>query len=248
MDTLSKWLLLMGSALAIVVGIAMYSLIAATQGARQPLVPVVVARYDIPERTLFTAANVDDLLQISHLPAEIVPRRALAEPLAVIGKATTTSLQAGEILLNSPDRIAASEGPSARPAATIPRDKVALAINATESVNVAGTLQAGDRVDVIATWNVPDGASITQHLFQDIRVFAAGRWQTDARAPQQAGTVTLLLDHQEALILEYLLQTGGHISLALRRFDQGGDIITEPITTETLLRRLNVAPPTALQR
>jgi hypothetical protein len=40
------------------------------------------------------------------------------------------------------------------------------------------------------------------------------------------------------VILEYLLQSGGHISIALRRFDQGDDVPTEPATAETLTRRL----------
>jgi hypothetical protein len=39
------------------------------------------------------------------------------------------------------------------------------------------------------------------------------------------------------------LQTGGHIALALRRFDQGIDIPTEPVTAEALTRRVLGAPP-----
>jgi Flp pilus assembly protein CpaB len=130
----------------------------------------------------------------------------------------------------------------------IPRDKVAVAIPATDAVTVAGALQAGDRVDVIGTWTRPNGQNVTQSIFQDVRVFAVGRWQGSsggglpaAVAPGGSGnpssTITLLLDYQQAIIAEYLLQSGGHISIALRRFDQGEDVPTEPATAETLARR-----------
>jgi hypothetical protein len=63
-------------------------------------------------------------------------------------------------------------------------------------------------VDVIVTWTRSNAPAITQALFQDIQVFAVGRWQGDGQplaARTATGTVTLLLEHQQALALEYLL-------------------------------------------
>ncbi len=253
MDTTSKLLFGVGAALALVVGLAVYLAVSSAQAFGRSTTTVVVARQAIPERTLFTGTNVDQLLTTRQLPTDVVPADALTRPGEAIGKANTTPLAAGEIVLGTPDRLASGEGASARPAATIPRDKVALAIPATDAVAVAGAVQPGDRVDVIATWSRTSGQSVAQDIFQDVRVFAVGPWRGSSGGPvagavsaaTSAATgggptsaITLLLDYQQAVILEYLLQNGGHVSLALRRFDQGDDVPTEPVTAESLTRRL----------
>jgi Flp pilus assembly protein CpaB len=122
---------------------------------------------------------------------------------------------------------------------------IALAITATDSISVAGALQPGDRVDVLATLVRPNGPAVTQAIFQDVRVFAVGRWQSDAqqRATNNAAastapsTVTLLLRHQQALVVENLLQTGARVSLALRRLDQSGEVSTDPVTPDSVARQ-----------
>jgi Flp pilus assembly protein CpaB len=256
-DTTSKWLFGIGAALALLVGVAVYVAVTAATGFGRGTTTVVVARQEVPERTLFTGANVGDLLTTRQVPADAAPTGALRQPSDAIGKATTRSLAAGEVVLGTPDRLASGEGAGARAAAVIPRDKVAVAIPATDAVTVAGALQAGDRVDVIGTWTRPNGQNATQNLFHDVRVFAVGRWQGSggglpgaAAAPSAGGataTITLLLDYQQAVVVEYLLQSGGHVSIALRRFDQGDDMPTEPATAETLTRRFfggdGLAPP-----
>ncbi len=244
MDTTSKWLLGAGAALALLVGIAVYAALTAAQGLGRGMVNVVVARAEVPERTLFTATNVNLLLATRAIPADAVPQHALAHPAEAIGKVTVRGLVPGEIVISTPDRLASGDGgAAARPATTIPRDKVALALAATEAMAVAGAIQPGDRVDIIATWTRPGGEPVSQDLFQDVRVFAVGRWQGDGRGPSPpAGgtppaTITLLLDYQQAVVVEYLLQTGGRLTLALRRFDQSETMPTEPINAETLTRR-----------
>jgi hypothetical protein len=42
------------------------------------------------------------------------------------------------------------------------------------------------------------------------------------------------------VVLEYLMRTGGHVSLALRRFDQASDVPTEPITPDSVRRYFGV--------
>jgi Flp pilus assembly protein CpaB len=155
------------------------------------------------------------------------------------------------VLIDTPGRLASGEGASARPSAAIPRDKVALSISTNESMSVAGALQPGDRVDVIASWTSAPDQPMAQAIFADVRVFAVGRWLGDSRARsvgagaggstaavEAPGTVTLLLDPQQAVTTQYLLQNGGNIALALRRFDQAGELTTEPVTGESLTRRV----------
>jgi pilus assembly protein CpaB len=251
MDATNKWLLGLGIALALLVGLGTYAAVTAAQDLGHPMSSVVRARKEIPERTLLTAANVPDLLVTVQVPADLVPQGALGHPNEAIGKVTTTRVLPGEMVLGTPDRLASAEGATARPAATIPRGKVALALPATESISVAGAAQAGDRVDVIATTVRPSGQAVTQAIFQDVRVFAVGRWQAEARQPALTSaapsTVTLLLDHQQALVLENLLQSGARVSLALRRLDETGGVPTEPVTPDTVLRAAFEADSLALR-
>src|SRR5205823_4496039 len=69
------------------------------------------------------------------------------------------------------------------------------------------------------------------------RAGSAGAVGASASAEPPA-TITLLLDPQQAVTMQYLLQNGGSIALAMRRFDQGGDLPTEPVTAESLTRRV----------
>jgi pilus assembly protein CpaB len=238
MDTINKWLFGAGIALALLAGLGTYAAVTGAQGLGRATTRVVVARNEIPERTLFTGANVGALLGTAEVPSDLVPQGALAQASEAVGKVTTTRLAANEVVRGGPDRLASNEGTTARPAAAIPRDKVALAMGATDTISVAGAVQPGDRVDVLATMVRPNAEAITQSIFQDVQVFAVGRWQSDAQqraaAANAPSTVTLLLDYQQALVLENLQQTGARVSLALRRLDQTGDVPTEPVTPDSI--------------
>src|SRR5262245_13482863 len=140
MDTTSKLLAAVGLALALAVGVGVYLAVNTLQATGSSVATVVVAARDIPERTLFTAANVPDLLTTRQLPADTVPAGAARGAAEVVGRTTLQSLLPGEVVINVPSRLASGEGAGARAAAAIPRDKVALAISTTEAMSVAGAL------------------------------------------------------------------------------------------------------------
>src|SRR5215207_1646122 len=110
MESTTKLLFLVGGALALLVGVAVYVTLTAGHGAGRAAVGVVVAREAVPERTLFTGSNVADLLTTRQTPADIVPPGALTQLSQAIGKATTVSLAPGEIVLDTPDRLASGVG------------------------------------------------------------------------------------------------------------------------------------------
>ena len=62
MDRTTRWLLGSGAALALLVGVVAYFTLTSSARAGRAMSTVVVARQPIAERTLFTAANADDLL------------------------------------------------------------------------------------------------------------------------------------------------------------------------------------------
>jgi pilus assembly protein CpaB len=237
MDTTTKLLTGVGAILALLVGISVYSAVSAAPPTREGNY-VVVARQEIPELTLFTGQNVDQLLMMLAVPADAVPASALTQPSEAIGKTATNRLVPREIVTT--DRLASPEGVGARASALIPPDKVALAITANERVTVAGAIQPGDRVDVIVSWSgAGDDRPITQDLLQDVRVFGVGRSPVGqavgvvlqaASGNAAATTITLLVDYQQAVLLQHVLTTGGNMALVLRRFDQFGNVPTQPIT------------------
>jgi pilus assembly protein CpaB len=236
-DATTRLLLGVGAALALIVGLALYATRPAETRAGAY---VVVARQDVPERTLFTAANLDSLLMVRELPPELAPTSALTQPSEAVGKSTTSRLVAREVV--TADRLASPEGAGARVSALIPNDQVALTIPSNDRVVIATGVQAGDRVDIIITWaRAGDDRVVTHDLLQDIRVFAVGQTQggtTPVASAPGAPSITLLVDYGQAVLLEHVLRTGGSVALALRRFDQFGNVATEPITSERLQIRL----------
>jgi pilus assembly protein CpaB len=239
-DATTRLLLGVGAALALIVGLAIY---ATRPPETRTGMYVVVARQDIPERTLFTASNVDSLLTQRELPAELAPTSALTQPTEAIGKTTTSRLSGREVV--TADRLASPEGAGARSSALIPNDHVALTIPASDRVIIASGVQPGDRVDLIITWSrTGEEGVVTQDFLQDIRVFAVGQplggTSTAATTPG-VPSVTLLLDYQQAVLIEHVIRTGGSVALALRRFDQFGIVPTEPVTNDRL--RLRLLPP-----
>jgi flagella basal body P-ring formation protein FlgA len=70
--------------------------VSAAQGfGRGATTTVVVAQTDVPERTLFTGANVPDLLTTRQLPSDAVPPGALRSAADAVGKATLLPLLPG---------------------------------------------------------------------------------------------------------------------------------------------------------
>jgi pilus assembly protein CpaB len=236
-DATTRLLLGVGAALALIVGLALYATrpVEVRVGSQ-----VVVARQDIPERTLITASNMDSLLAVRELPAELAPTSALTQPTEAIGKSTITRLVGREVV--TADRLASPEGAGARVSALIPNDHVALTIPASERAIIPTGVQPGDRVDVIITWSrTGEDQVVTHDLLQDIRVFAVGQPQVGT-SPVASGpglpSITLVVDFQQAVILEHVLRTGGSAALALRRFDQFGGVTTEPMTNDRMRGRM----------
>lgn len=83
----------------------------------------------------------------------------------------------------------------------------------------------------------PQSPLITQSVLQHVKVLAIGQ-KSAASASQQGGqtsnsapTITLLLSHQDALVVKYLKDGGGQYDVVLRRYDDAkGDVVTVPVT------------------
>jgi pilus assembly protein CpaB len=114
-----------------------------------------------------------------------------------------------------------------------------------------------------ATDNAPPGAgapgggsksgSSTQTTLQNIEIFALGeRQESGAQATPTAATakpanstqpLALLVDHQDAIIIKYIKDSGGTIDFALRSADEDKIVRTDAVTIDSIAERFRFRVP-----
>jgi len=201
-------------------------------------VPIVVAQRDIPTGTIVEGG----MLGIRNVSKKALPLGAATSPDMVVGKVVTRQINAGEPVLMSAVSLTNRLSqliPIAMRAVTVALDPVS---------GVAGFIQPGDHVDVIATFNV-DGGTLSKVVLQDVELLAAGGQAiADQGPPQQAGaikgpqvypTATLAVTPQQAEEL-VLAESKGKLRLALRRPDDRTRISTTGITGRAIV---GIVPP-----
>jgi pilus assembly protein CpaB len=134
----------------------------------------------------------------------------------VLGRAVITPLYANEPVLES--KLAPREAGAGLPA-VIPEGMRAVSVAVNEVIGVAGFVQPGTMVDVLATGSPGGGggATVTKTVLENVKVLAAGQQiQQDAEGkPHTVPVVTLLVTPADADKLT-MAATQGRIQLALR--------------------------------
>ena len=136
------------------------------------------------------------------------------------------------------------EGSGIGIAAKIPPGMRATAVRSNEIVGVAGFLYPGSHVDVLATYNVPNGnGTITQTVLQDVEVVTAGQTiEPDPQGkPQQVNVVTLLLSPENSQKLQ-LASTQGSIQFVLRNGIDTKSVDMHPTRLDELAGTAKPAP------
>ena len=103
----------------------------------------------------------------------------------------------------------------------------AVEVDAKPSQVLAGSLKAGDHVDVVATWSAPEGGShhVSKIVLRDILVLAApegGSSSSSVTGGDLGATVQLRVTDTQATKLFYLVKNGDWM-LALRPPVRAGD-------------------------
>jgi pilus assembly protein CpaB len=184
----------------------------------QPSTRVVAAATDIKIGTVLSAP---DLTTVQIMGT--VPKTAILDAKNAIGRGVTSSLYAGEPILE--DRLA-SVGSGGGLAATIRDGMRAIAVRVDQVVGVAGFVLPGMRVDVLISGVPPttnggggNGGNNTQvrTVLQNIEVLSAGTdIQKDAEGkPQQVQVVNLLVTPEQAQVMA-LASNETRIQLVLR--------------------------------
>jgi len=170
-------------------------------------VAVVTAATDLTRGTTLS----DDLLAASSVPSAFAPPGAIRDAASIVGRVLESDVAAGEIITRS--RLAGSAvGPVA---ALVPDGLRAVVVGGGLP---AGTLRAGDRVEVFATYG--GGRPHTELVATDLEVVrilsgaAAEPGIGGASAGNAGATLVLLVDSEAAARLAYA-KTFGQLQIAI---------------------------------
>ena len=191
-----------------------------------PMTQVVVAKQDIPQRTVIT----ESMLKVVDMPQDAVPSGAIVDMSDAIDKPANVPIQEGDILT---DKKVVTDPRLAGFAGSIPPDCRAISVGITDITGIAGFAKPGDYVDVMIIRNDKDKHNVSgEILLQNVLLLGINKTaesgdaqpadkkdnkdkkndkakSVDANASKDAmATATLALTSEEALKLAVEAQTG----------------------------------------
>lgn len=256
-------ILLAGGASVLVLGIARQ----ANEASRAaiPQVYVVMAAREIPDQAQVTP----DALVIRPFPADFVPAGAIATPDEAVGKFAVSTIYKDQIILQGHVSVA-KKAPSMSD--RVPPGKVVVWLPMPDLLAGQIGFKPGDHLDILLSMpmtpapsgassdNVPTptgstakGGTSTQTTLQNVEIFALGE-RAEAGVSAGPGGITakpssgnqplaLLVDHQDAIIVKYIKDSGGTIDFALRSADEDKIVRTDAVTADSIAERFRFRVP-----
>jgi len=210
----SRLLMIGGLALALglLVSYAVYNRLRTFAGSagNERGVQVVVAADDIQVGVKLVEHDV----RVINLPQSAVPPGAFSSTSKVLGRGAVLPMSNGEFIL--PGKLAALNAGAGLPS-MIPQGMRAVSVRVNDVVSVAGFVQPGTRVDVLATGSGSGNDRQTTTVLENVAVIAVGK-SLDRNASadgQTAPVITLLVSPDDAQKLALVSQEG-RIQLSLR--------------------------------
>jgi len=202
-------------------------------------VSVLVAARDISRGQALSEADL-----ASRRMAGPAPAGSFADPVSAVGRVATSDIRASQIVLQN---TLSGEPVAAGIAALVPAGQRAFALRVAEEDIAGGFLQAGDRVDVFATF---PGAVYGQQagigpregdrsksalLLQDLQVLAVGAALSSKGTDVNSGARTVTVAASpDALARLALAGRLGHITLAIRNPADRDLVPAETVALEDL--------------
>jgi pilus assembly protein CpaB len=214
--------------------------------APQPTAQVVVAEMDIAPGTAIESR----LLRVSTWPSDIIPPKSISNPQQLQGRVVMVPISKGETILEGK---LAPEGTAAGLSGLLDPDMLAVTVKTDEVSGVAGFVNPGDRIDVVAELPRGGGHDGQEHfskiILQNLKVLSKGQvWdQTGDKQPKVVPTVTLEVTPVQAEMLN-LATNEGRIRLALRNQANRNYFSTKGVDTLQLLNRPPVPPVTTVAK
>jgi pilus assembly protein CpaB len=216
------------------------------QAAVMNLTEVVVAARDIAPGTELTT----DDLRVMRIEAASAPQKVVVNPSAIFKRVAKLQIPAGQILHES---LLAESGAAAGLPGVIPPGFRAMTIEINEFTGVAGLLEPGNHIDVLARVSEPDNAGqSTRTIVQNIPILAVGaslmNKQATGEAPpvspiiadappptkQMARSVTLLVTPEDAEKID--LATSTNNARIVLRASSDTETVRTPGATLSVLR------------
>ncbi len=239
---------IVGIVIAVGAGFVVFAILTFSQPppAEVPTTELVIAYQNISSRTEITK----DQVGVADWPRTLpTPVGAYRDPTGVVGKLATAPLSPGQpvtdkVLVDKKDINATKSNA----AFLLENGTVGVAMPVTIQNNVAQAVQAGDRVDVIATFQAtsPSTAVATQRLLADVLIVNVGNWPNPNEKAQAAGgtaVITMQLKEQDVLVLEYAKQFAADITLVLRPANDREILTLEPVTFDYINQRFGFKLP-----
>jgi len=201
------------------------------------LVQVVVAKENIKMDSLISRSQV----KLAAVPAPYVNAIASHRIETVVGKTAIADISAGEQVLVS--RLVSPTDKNKRLSYAVPPQERAVSIAIDNISGVAGYVKAGDRIDIVATIDVPldeqvNGNTRTFSILalQNIEVLAVGENLELADKKKSAGSksLTLAVKVEDSLPL-VLASERGNLRLLLRSPVDKSIVAVPPYQTRNLL-------------
>lgn len=179
-------------------------------------VEVLVASKDLAPGTKITA---DDFKNVKISP-DAVPGAIITDTARLIGRVTQMQVMSGQTII---DPMLAPDGTSGGLIGLIDPGMRAMTIGVNAESGVAGFIEPGSRIDLVARINDPQsGKPMTRTIVQNVTVIAVGTRLSPGQppvepgqpAPPPASNVTLLVTPQQAEVLD--LAAAGSTRLVLR--------------------------------
>lgn len=212
---------------------------------------VLVAFSDIEANSVVTSS----MLVTATFPADLVPSDAYTSTAGLIGNTAKVKVFASQMLLK---RQFVAAGGRTGASASVPKGKVLVAFPSTDIINSTGAVQAGDHVDILLTMPISGTARldagaesgsqvggartlVSQATLQNVEVYNTGVWtppnqaSSQPQAQQNLKIITFLVEHQEALILKFVKDSGGTIDLVVRSLEEKDSVDTDPVNIDYLV-------------
>jgi pilus assembly protein CpaB len=199
-------------ALGLLVSYLVYNRLRTSGGVNnEPGVDIVVAVNDLQ-----VGAKLEDRdIRLARFPQSVIPPGAFTKKTQVTGRGVVLPVSKGEFIL--PGKLAAANAGSGLPS-LIPPGMRAVSVRVNDVVSVAGFVQPGSRVDVLATGNQGGGNDRqTTTVLENVAVIAVGKnlERNPIGDTQSAPVITLLVSPDDGQRLTLASQEG-RIQLALR--------------------------------
>jgi Flp pilus assembly protein CpaB len=137
----------------------------------EEMVPVYVAAKNIDIGTPGSELSSQKLLKVEHVPRRSVVPGAISKPDQISDSVAVEGIYAGEQISTNRFRAAEEQGIRAQ----LKGNLRAVQIPGGEAELLVGTLQSGDRVDVVGTWLFPENSQnhVSRVILRDLLVLRA---------------------------------------------------------------------------